>query len=144
MKVTLAGESATMAGPADWFTGRVWVEQIDAPAYSRLRASRVYFSPGARTAWHTHPVGQTLHVVAGIARVQSEGGAVQELTAGDTVSFEPDERHWHGATAERPMVHLALQDADPDGGVADWGEHVTDEEYQARTRAGGASAPARR
>lgn len=131
MKIIFAAEAKSVPGAAEWFTGLVWIEQIDAPPYSRMRAARVYFSPGARTAWHTHPVGQTLHIVEGVARVQSEGSEVRELTSGDTVSFEPGEPHWHGATPGRPMVHLALQDADSDGEVADWGAHVSDEEYGA-------------
>jgi quercetin dioxygenase-like cupin family protein len=131
MQITPATTAATRQGPEDWFTGRVWIERIDEPAYSPLRASRVYFSAGARTAWHTHPVGQTLHIVEGVARVQSEGSAVSEVSAGDTVSFEPGERHWHGATPGRPMVHLALQVAAEGGAIADWGEKVTDEEYDA-------------
>lgn len=130
MQIRNAAQAETMDGPADWFTGRVWIEQIDEPKYSQLRASRVYFSAGARTAWHAHPVGQTLQVLEGICRVQSDGGEMRELTAGDTVSFDPDERHWHGATPARPMVHLALQDAAADGATAKWDEHVTDEEYQ--------------
>lgn len=130
MQIRNAAQAETMDGPADWFTGRVWIEQIDEPAYSRLRASRVYFSAGARTRWHTHPVGQTLQVLEGVARVQSDGGEVCELTAGDTVSFDPGERHWHGATPGRPMLHLALQDAAPDGATADWGEPVSDAEYR--------------
>jgi quercetin dioxygenase-like cupin family protein len=92
----------------------------------------VYFSAGARTAWHTHPVGQTLQILAGIARVQSDGGPVRELGPGDAVTFEAGERHWHGATPGRPMVHLTLQDTDADGATAAWGEHVTDEEYGAQ------------
>lgn len=130
MQIRNAAQARTIDGPADWFTGRVWIEQIDEPAYSRLRASRVYFSAGARTAWHTHPVGQTLHVLEGVARVQSDGGEMRELTTGDTVSFEPGERHWHGATPARPMVHLALQDAAPDGATAEWDKQVSDAEYQ--------------
>ena len=129
MQITNAPQAQTIDGPAGWFTGHVWIEQIDEPAYSQLRASRVYFSAGARTAWHTHPVGQTLQVLEGICRVRSDGGEVRELTAGDTVSFEPGERHWHGATPSRPMVHLALQDAGADGTTADWGEQVSDAEY---------------
>lgn len=130
MHIVEARQAATTAGPADWFIGQVWIEQIaDAPAPSRLRASRVYFGAGARTAWHTHPVGQTLQILAGVARVQSDGGPVQELSPGDAVTFEAGERHWHGATPQRPMLHLALQDADADGATAAWGAHVTDEEY---------------
>lgn len=132
MDIVEAHEASTNAGPSDWFTGAVWLEQIvEAPPPSRLRATRVYFSAGARTAWHTHPVGQTLQVLEGIARVQADGGPVRELRPGDVVTFAPGERHWHGATPDRPMVHLALQDAGADGTAAEWGEHVTDEQYEA-------------
>jgi quercetin dioxygenase-like cupin family protein len=140
MHIIEAHQAATNPGPADWFTGQVWIEQIaDAPPPSRLRASRVYFSAGARTAWHTHPVGQTLQILEGIARVRSDGGPARELSPGDVVTFDADERHWHGATPHRPMVHLALQDADGDGATAEWGEHVTDEQYRAPTARTGAS-----
>lgn len=131
MHIVPAHEAPTNPGPADWFTGSVWIEQIAAPAEpSRLSAARVYFAAGARTAWHTHPVGQTLQVLDGVARVQSDGGPVRELGPGDTVTFAPGERHWHGATAARPMVHLALQEA-ASGSAADWAEHVTDAEFAA-------------
>lgn len=131
MHIMQAHEAATRAGPGEWFTGSVWLEQIvEASAPSRLRAIRVYFSAAARTAWHTHPAGQTLQILEGIARVQADGGPVRELSPGDVVTFQAGERHWHGATPGRPMVHLALQDADADGATAEWGEHVTDEQYE--------------
>jgi quercetin dioxygenase-like cupin family protein len=130
MEIVEAKHVPASAGPPEWFTGAVWLERVLEPTDSaRLRATRVYFSPGARTAWHTHATGQTLHVTAGIARVQAEGGPICELRPGDTVTFEPGERHWHGATADRPMVHLALQHAEPGAPAADWQEHVSDEHY---------------
>jgi quercetin dioxygenase-like cupin family protein len=132
MDIVEARDVAAVGGPAEWFTGAVWLEPLVEPTESsRLRATRVYFSPGARTAWHAHSTGQTLHVTAGIARVQSEGGPIHELGPGDTITFGPGERHWHGATSDRPMVHLALQYAEPGTPAADWQEHVTDEQYAA-------------
>jgi quercetin dioxygenase-like cupin family protein len=120
-------------GPEEWFTGEVWLDQIGEPlpAPSRMRALSVHFTPGARTAWHRHPLGQLLHVTEGIGRVQSKGGPVEEIRAGDTIRFEPDEEHWHGAAPSHFMTHLALQEADDEGVPAYWGEHVTDEEYLA-------------
>jgi quercetin dioxygenase-like cupin family protein len=123
--------SITRAGPADWFSGEVWLDEIAAgESPSRLRAASVHFTPGARTAWHSHPVGQVLHVTEGTGRVQSKGGAVTGIRAGDTVHAEPGEVHWHGAAPHSFMTHLALQEAGPDGTTADWLEHVTDAEYQ--------------
>ncbi|HZA59362.1 MAG TPA: cupin domain-containing protein [Solirubrobacterales bacterium] len=123
----------TARGPAEWFTGDVWLDAIDtgAPLPSRMRALSVHFSPGARTAWHRHPLGQVLHVIEGEGRVQSRGGPVAAIRAGDTVRFDPDEDHWHGAAPRTFMTHLALQEADDDGVSAHWGEHVTDDEYLA-------------
>jgi len=121
----------TKAGPADWFTGQVWLDEIAADeSPSRLRALSVHFTPGARTAWHSHPVGQVLHVTEGTGRVQSKGGAITEIRAGDTVHAEPGEVHWHGAAPHSFMTHLALQEAGPDGATTDWLEHVTDAEFQ--------------
>jgi quercetin dioxygenase-like cupin family protein len=127
MKITNTGEAETFTGPADWFTGTVWIEAVaNEPEPSRPRASRVTFSPGARTAWHTHPAGQTLHILDGVAWAQGQDGPVHEVTPGATVTFAPGERHWHGASPDQPMTHLALQDAD--GSHAEWGEHVTNGE----------------
>jgi quercetin dioxygenase-like cupin family protein len=124
------GSKATRQGPADSFTGKVWQDPIiEAPAPARLRAGRVSFEPGARTAWHTHPLGQTLHVIYGIGRVQKWGGPVQEIRPGDTVWIPPDEKHWHGAAPESRMVHIAMQEA-LDGKHVEWLEHVTDEQYK--------------
>jgi len=117
-----------LADPA-YFTGRVWQEPVIGDgAGTDLRALRVTFEPGARTAWHTHPRGQTLHVLSGLGRVATRGGAVQVIRAGDTVWIPPGEEHWHGATPDRMMCHLAIQEMQ-DGRAADWLEQVSDAEY---------------
>ena len=122
----------TNPGPGDWFTGEVYIDQIAAPAPpSRTGAACVHFTPGARTAWHTHPFGQTIYVTEGIGRCQREGGPVNEIRPGDSVYFEPGENHWHGAAPNRLMVHIAIQEADETGSPVTWGRHVTDEEYGA-------------
>ena len=124
----------TMAGPSDWFTGSVYVDTVAAPSGSaRLSASSVHFTPGARTAWHTHPNGQTIYVTEGMGVAQRQGGDVEVIRPGDRVFFEPGEVHWHGAAPNRFMTHLALLEVDDDGNNATWGEHVTDEEYNAAT-----------
>jgi len=121
-------KEATRA-PSDWFTGTVWHKAIvSAPEPARLRASHVTFEPGARTAWHTHPLGQNLHVISGVGRVQVWGGPVREIRAGDTIWFPPGEKHWHGAAPGQIMCHIAMQEA-LDGKAVDWMEHVTDAEY---------------
>lgn len=120
----------TNTGPADWFTGTVYVDSVaTATAPSRLTASSVHFTPGARTAWHTHPYGQTIYVTEGIGRCQREGGPIETIHPGDRVYFEPRENHWHGATPNRFMTHLAMQEVDDTGSPVTWGKHVTDEEY---------------
>ncbi len=125
-----AGETAT--GPSDWFTGTVLIDAVAAPAAgARVQAASVHFTPGARTAWHTHPHGQTLYVIEGVGRCQSRGGPVETIRAGDRVFFAPGEHHWHGAAPDRLMTHIAIQEVDDDGNAAAWGEHVTDEEYGA-------------
>jgi quercetin dioxygenase-like cupin family protein len=122
----------TAPGPGDWFTGTVYIDAVAAPAPgSRLSASSVHFTPGARTAWHTHPNGQTIYVTEGLGFAQRRGGPVEVIRPGDRVFFEPGEEHWHGAAPNRFMTHLALLDVDDEGNVATWGEHVTDEEYRA-------------
>ena len=122
----------TNAGSDDWFTGTVYIDAVAAPAEpSRLSAASVHFTPGARTAWHTHPLGQTIFVTEGVGRCQSEGGPVQEIRPGDRVFFEPGENHWHGAARNRFMTHLAMQQVDDEGSAVTWGEHVSDEEYNA-------------
>jgi quercetin dioxygenase-like cupin family protein len=123
-------DAATSAGPADWFTGTVFMDTLATPAGpSHLSAASVRFTPGARTAWHTHPNGQTIFVVEGVGRVQRRGGPVEEIRPGDRVFFEPGEEHWHGAAPDRFMTHIAMLDVDDEGRSADWGAHVTDEEY---------------
>ncbi len=129
MDIHTAIDRPTRKGPADYFTGTVWLDPIiEAPEPARVRALRVSFEPGARTAWHTHPLGQTLHVLSGIGRVQAAGGPVREIRPGDTVWIAPGEKHWHGAGPEHGMVHLAVQEA-LDGKAVAWMEHVTDADY---------------
>jgi quercetin dioxygenase-like cupin family protein len=124
--------NATSPGPPDWFTGAVFVDTIATAAPpSRLSAAVVHFTPGARTAWHTHPLGQTIHVTEGLGLCQRRGGPIEEILPGDTVYFEPDEDHWHGAAPDRFMTHIAMQEVDESGSPVTWGEHVTDEEYGA-------------
>jgi quercetin dioxygenase-like cupin family protein len=119
-------------GPSDWFTGTVYLDPVATPADpSRVAASMVHFTPGARTAWHIHPYGQTIYVTEGIGRCQRRGGTVEEIRPGDRVYFEPGEHHWHGAAPSRFMTHLAIQEVDETGSPVTWGEHVTDEEYNA-------------
>lgn len=120
----------TKLGPSEWFTGKVYIDTVAAPTGdSRLSASSVHFTPGARTAWHTHPNGQTIYVTEGIGLCQCRGGPVETILPGDRVFFEPGEEHWHGASRERFMTHLAMLEVDDEGNAATWGEHVTDEEY---------------
>ncbi len=120
----------TGRGPSDWFTGTVYLDTVATPAgSSRLSAVSVHFTPGSRTAWHTHPNGQTIYVLEGIGRAQRRGGPVEVILPGDRVFFEPGEEHWHGAAPDRFMTHLALLDVDEGGNNATWGEHVTDDEY---------------
>ena len=129
MKITKAGSVPTRRMGADSFTGTVWQDPIvDAPAPARVRGARVTFEPGARTAWHTHPLGQTLHVLSGVGRAQTWGGPVQVIRAGDSVWIPPDEKHWHGAGPTTGMVHIAMQE-NRDGEHVVWLEHVTDEQY---------------
>ncbi len=119
----------TNQGPADWFTGDVYIDPVAAPqAPARTSAASVHFTPGARTHWHTHPFGQTIFVLEGIGRCQREGGPVKEIRPGDRVVFEPGENHWHGAAPNRFMTHIAIQEADENGPVT-WGRPVTDEQY---------------
>jgi quercetin dioxygenase-like cupin family protein len=120
----------TSAGPSDWFTGTVYVDTVAAPTNgSRLSASSVHFTPGARTAWHTHPNGQTIWVLEGIGLCQRRGGPIELIRPGDRVFFDPGEEHWHGATPTRLMTHIAMLEVDQDGNPATWGDHVTDDEY---------------
>jgi quercetin dioxygenase-like cupin family protein len=129
MELHPAGSQASRRVPATYFTGTVWQDPIiEAPAPARLRASRVTFEAGARTNWHTHPLGQTLYVVAGVGRAQSFGGPLREIRAGDVIWFAPGEKHWHGAAPTTAMVHIAMQEA-LDGSAVDWLEPVTDAQY---------------
>jgi quercetin dioxygenase-like cupin family protein len=132
MKILTPDSHTSRKGPEAWFTGTVWLNQIAvAQAPSKLKANHVWFAPGSRTAWHTHPVGQTLHVVEGLGLVQLFGEPPQTIRPGDTVLIAPQERHWHGAAPGRTMAHLALQEADEHGVDVVWLEKVTDEEYGA-------------
>jgi quercetin dioxygenase-like cupin family protein len=131
MQTTL-NSSETTVGPADWFTGSVYIDPIATPSGpSRLSASRVHFTPGARTAWHTHPNGQTIYVTEGVCLCQRRGGSIEVMRPGDSVFFEPGEHHWHGAASNRLMTHIAMHEVDDQGSAVTWGEHVTDEEYSA-------------
>jgi len=122
----------TMAGPSEWFTGAVYIDAVATPSERfRLQAASVHFTPGARTAWHTHPNGQTIYVIEGICLCQSRGGPIDVIRPRDRVYFEPGEEHWHGAPPDRLMTHLAMQEVDDQGSAVTWGEHVTDEEYAA-------------
>jgi quercetin dioxygenase-like cupin family protein len=120
----------TTAGPSDWFTGAVYLDTIAAPSDgSRISAASVHFTPGARTAWHRHPHGQTIWVTEGVGLCQRRGSPIEVIRAGDRVFFEPGEDHWHGAAPTRLMTHVAMQQADDAGSVVTWGDHVTDDEY---------------
>jgi quercetin dioxygenase-like cupin family protein len=122
----------TSIGPDEWFTGSVYIDPVAAPSdESRVSASNVHFTPGARTRWHTHPHGQTIWVTEGVGLAQRRGGPVDVIRPGDRVFFEPGEAHWHGAARNRFMVHLAIVQVDDEGNAATWGEPVTDEEYGA-------------
>ncbi|WP_442582736.1 (R)-mandelonitrile lyase [Mesorhizobium sp. ASY16-5R] len=131
MKIIACGSVATVHAPESYFTGKVLQTPIiESEAPSRLRALTVAFEPGARTAWHTHPLGQTLHIVSGAGRVQVWGESIREIRAGDTVFFAPGEKHWHGAGPTTAMTHIAMQEA-LDGKTVDWLEKVSDEQYRA-------------
>jgi quercetin dioxygenase-like cupin family protein len=133
MEVTRSGSQPSGKGPAEWFTGSV---RIDSPfrrsSPARVSGAVVTFEPGARTAWHTHPLGQTLIVTSGLGRAQRAGGAIEEIRQGDVVWIEPGEKHWHGASPDTAMTHIALQEQ-LDGTAVEWREHVTDAEYSARS-----------
>ena len=129
MQIT-PGNADTAKGPADWFTGDVYIDAVAAPAgSSTFAAALVHFTPGARTAWHTHPHGQTIFVTEGVGLCQREGGSIETIRPGDRVFFEPGENHWHGAAPNRFMVHIAMQQNDDSGSPVTWGRHVTDDEY---------------
>jgi quercetin dioxygenase-like cupin family protein len=132
MRIIRSGSNASRTGPAEWFTGRVRIDALFGPeAGARAAGNLVTFEPGARTAWHTHPLGQVLIVTVGLGRAQRDGGAVEEIRPGDVVWFEPGEKHWHGAAPAAAMSHIAIQEA-LDGAQVDWLEQVTDEQYLGR------------
>jgi quercetin dioxygenase-like cupin family protein len=123
-------DAETRPGPSEWFTGAVYLDAVATPSgVSRLSASSVNFTPGARTAWHTHPNGQAIYVLEGVGLAQRRGGPIEVIRPGDTVFFEPGEEHWHGASPTRFMTHLAMLEVDDEGTAASWGDHVSDEEY---------------
>jgi quercetin dioxygenase-like cupin family protein len=129
MDIKRAGSQASQTGAADWFTGRVRRDPLfTAPEPARVAGAQVTFEPGARTAWHTHPLGQTLVVTSGSGWAQREGGPIEEIRPGDVIWFEPGEKHWHGATATTAMTHIAIHEQ-LDGRSVDWLEHVSDAEY---------------
>ena len=131
MEIFRESDRPTGAASPDYFTGTVHFDPIvTAPDPARVRASKVSFGPGARTAWHTHPLGQTLYVVSGVGRIQKDGESIQEIRAGDTVWIPPHVRHWHGAAPDHGMVHIAIHEA-LDGKHIDWEQHVSDAEYGA-------------
>ena len=131
MEIKRAGSQPSGKGPRDWFTGAVRIDPLHSPPDPvRVGMPLVTFEPGARTAWHTHPLGQTLIVTTGCGWVQREGGPIEEVRPGDVVWFQPGEKHWHGATATTALTHIAIQEA-LDGRAVDWMEHVSDEQYGA-------------
>ena len=138
MQITRNSSTQTATGPGESFTGTVFIDTVAAPTEpSRLGAASVHFTPGARTAWHTHPYGQTIYVTEGVGLCQRRGGEIEVIRPGDRVFFEPDEHHWHGAVPSRFMTHIAMQEADESGSPVVWGDHVTDEEYGAAPPIGG-------
>ena len=132
MEIKRRGSQPSVKGPAEWFTGTVRIDPLfDPPAPARATGASVTFEPGARTAWHTHPLGQTLIVASGVGRVQRWGGPIEEIRPGDVVWFAPGEKHWHGAAPTTAMTHTAIHEK-LDGKVVDWLEHVTQEQYEAK------------
>jgi quercetin dioxygenase-like cupin family protein len=131
MEIARNGSQPSTRGPADWFTGSVRIDPLfQAPAPARATGASVTFEPGARTAWHTHPLGQTLIVTSGVGWTQCADGPVEEIHAGDVVWCPPHTKHWHGATPTTAMTHIAIQERDADGNVVSWMEHVSDEQYR--------------
>jgi quercetin dioxygenase-like cupin family protein len=132
MEIKRSGTRSQSKGPVDWFTGNVKIEPLfEAPDPARGRGASVTFEPEARTAWHIHPLGQTLIVISGVGRAQSDGGPVEEIRTGDVVWFGPNEKHWHGASPTSAMTHIAIQEA-LGGKVVEWLEQVSDEQYRAK------------
>lgn len=131
MEIKRVGSQSSREGPADWFTGTVRIDPLFSPPEpARVAGASVTFEPGARTAWHTHPLGQTLVVTSGLGRAQCEGGPIEEIRPGDVVWFAPNEKHWHGASPTTAMTHIAIQEA-LDERLVDWMEKVTDAQYNA-------------
>jgi quercetin dioxygenase-like cupin family protein len=129
MDIKRAGSQPSAKGPAEWFTGTVRIDPLfQAPSPALVQSAHVTFEPGARTAWHTHPLGQLLFVTSGLGRAQRQGGPIEEIRPGDVVWFSPGERHWHGASPATAMTHIAIQEA-LNGKVVDWLEHVSDDQY---------------
>jgi quercetin dioxygenase-like cupin family protein len=134
MEIKRAGTQPSEKGPADWFTGTVRIDPLfRAPDPARVAGAAVTFEPGARTAWHTHPLGQTLIVTFGCGRVQREGSPIEEIRPGDVVWIAPGEKHWHGAAPTTAMTHIAIQER-LDGKAVDWMEHVSDSQYNGETQ----------
>jgi len=134
MEIKRIDSQPTRKGPAEWFIGSVRIQPMfESPEPARARGASVTFEPSARTAWHTHPLGQTLIVTSGLGWAQREDGPIEEIRPGDVVWFAPNEKHWHGATPTKAMTHIAIQEA-LDGRVIDWMEHVTDKEYLSGTQ----------
>jgi quercetin dioxygenase-like cupin family protein len=130
MEIKRSGSRPSTKGPADWFTGTVRIDPIiQAPDPARVQSALVTFEPGARTAWHTHPLGQTLIVMSGFGRAQRLGGPIEEIRPGDIIWIAPGEKHWHGASPTTAMTHIAIQEQ-LNGSPVEWMEHVTDEQYQ--------------
>lgn len=130
MDIFRAGQIPSRSGAAEWFTGRVRLDALFNPAApDRVQGALVTFEPGARTAWHTHPLGQTLIVTAGVGRAQKFGGPIEEIRPGDVIWFAPGEKHWHGAGPQTAMSHIAIQEVQ-DGNAVDWLEHVSDADYR--------------
>jgi quercetin dioxygenase-like cupin family protein len=130
MEIKRVGSRSSMKGPLDWFTGIVRVDPLfQAPEPARVSGAHLTFEPGSRTAWHTHPLGQTLIVTSGCGWAQREGGPIEEIRTGDVVWFSAGERHWHGATPTTAMTHIAIQES-LNGKVVDWMEHVTEQQYR--------------
>jgi quercetin dioxygenase-like cupin family protein len=135
MQIKRSGADPSAKGSAEWFTGTVRIDPLfQAPAPARVGCAMVTFEPGARTAWHTHPLGQTLLIISGLGWVQREGGPVEDVRPGDVVWFPPGLKHWHGASATNAMTHIAIQESF-EGKSVEWKEKVTDEEYRAGLRA---------
>jgi quercetin dioxygenase-like cupin family protein len=131
MQIT-RNSTETTPGPSDWFTGDVFIDTVAVPSEpSRLAAASVHFTPGARTAWHTHPNGQTIYVTEGAGLCQRRGGEIEPIRAGDRVFFESGEDHWHGAASNRFMTHIAMHQVDDQGNAVTWGDHVSEQEYRA-------------